>query len=271
MFKELTTPLAVQHKPVTLFALGVFFSSIAILLSILIFNNQGGINTIILSVLAFIPLLYTSIKREEHYDATHNRERTLLKQHGKVIFFLLFIFLGNVVSFFGWSLLLPSHLSTPLFEMQHRAIITTQQHITGSSINPEDTLLPILHKNFSVMLFAFLLSIFFGFGSLYIVIWNASVVAIAMTTFVKTSMSPLGISIPLSFLRYLTHGLPEIIGFFIAGLAGGIMYIAFIRGDLTRAHAHTIYKDILALTIYACFFIIMAGLIEVYVTPLFFP
>ena len=270
MFKELTTPLAAERKPWELFFLAIIFSSLAILISIIFFNNQGGINTIVLSILAFIPLMYHALAREERQDTTHTNERFLLREHSKVVLFLIFMFLGMVVSFFAWSLFLPEQTTNQLFALQQEAITSTQHAITGQSIGVDSPLIAIIQKNLNVMFLALLLSLFFGFGALYIVTWNASVVAIAMTNFVHTAGST-GLSVFMSFIRYLTHGLPEILGFLIAGLAGGIFYIAFIQGDLKRKIVRTtIYKDVLALIAYAFLFIISAALIEVYITPLFF-
>lgn len=271
MLRELTDAVSAEQKPWDLFLLSFLFSSLAIFFTLLIFSKQGGTTTIILSILVFIPLLYDALKVEEKKDTTIKQESALLREHSKVIGFLVFIFLGNVLSFFLWSLALPDSTGTEFFRLQKEAVLSARQEpFTGNFFALANPLFSIIAKNLKVMGIALVLSALFGFGALYIVAWNASVVGVAIADFVKTSLSSAPFSFMMGVLQYLTHGLPEILGFFIGGLAGGILYIAVVRKDLNKAYAATIYRDVVTLLLYAVMFILMAGLIEVYVTPMFF-
>ena len=71
-------------------------------------------------------------------------------------------------------------------------------------------------------------------------------------------------------LRYAIHGIPEILAYFMAGLAGGIISIAAIRHDFgTKKFEHVLLDsaDLLLLALVVTF---LAGVLEVWVTPLIF-
>ncbi|MDP3734058.1 MAG: stage II sporulation protein M, partial [Nanoarchaeota archaeon] len=69
------------------------------------------------------------------------------------------------------------------------------------------------------------------------------------------------------FLRYMLHGILEIAAYFIAGLAGGIISIALIKHNLKE---NKVLVDSLDLILISLGLLIIAGFVEVYITPLLF-
>ena len=65
----------------------------------------------------------------------------------------------------------------------------------------------------------------------------------------------------------MTHGIFEIASYFIAGLAGGIISIALIKHNLKK---EKVFYDALVLMLISAGLILFAGLVEVYITPIFF-
>jgi uncharacterized membrane protein SpoIIM required for sporulation len=113
------------------------------------------------------------------------------------------------------------------------------------------------------MVFTLVFSLVFGAGAIFILIWNASVIASAFGMFAEN----LG-RMPLGMLRYLVHGLLEISSYFVAALAGGIVSVAFIRKDLRGERMWVILQDALILIIVAVLILIASAFMEVYLTPL---
>ena len=68
----------------------------------------------------------------------------------------------------------------------------------------------------------------------------------------------------------MTHGVPEILAYFVAGLAGGIISVAVIRHDMKSSNFRKVLLDSIDLIFIAVFLLIIAALLEVFVTPLFF-
>ena len=76
--------------------------------------------------------------------------------------------------------------------------------------------------------------------------------------------------VSLSLLRYSLHGIPEILAYFVSGLAGGILSVAIIRKDFSYKRMEKIMLDFSNLVILAIVIVLIAGVLEVYVTPLVF-
>ena len=108
-----------------------------------------------------------------------------------------------------------------------------------------------------------LFSLIFGAGAIFILVWNASVIAAAIGLFAKQGL----FGLPCAYLRYLFHGIPEIAAYFVAALAGGIISVAIIRKDLREERLWGILQDSLLLFIIAIVILIISGLMEVYLTP----
>jgi len=88
----------------------------------------------------------------------------------------------------------------------------------------------------------------------------------------SASESRLSLSGPasFSFLRYIIHGIPEMIAYFIAGIAGGIISVAVIRHDFRSSNFKKIVLDSIDLVLIAVIVLLLAALIEVFITPALF-
>ena len=71
-------------------------------------------------------------------------------------------------------------------------------------------------------------------------------------------------------LRYGIHGIPEIFAYFVAGLAGGIISVAVIRHDFGTKKFENILLDSADLLLASLVILFLAGVLEVWVTPLIF-
>ena len=152
-------------------------------------------------------------------------------------------------------------------------ISSINSKISGNLLINSNILIKIFINNLKVMLFCLFFSLFFGAGAIFILTWNASVIGAAMGTFANEGIKSLGthfISLPLSLFRYMIHGVFEISAYFMAALAGGIISVAIINNDLKGEYKDKILKDSLDLIIMATAFIIIGGIVEVFITPLFF-
>jgi uncharacterized membrane protein SpoIIM required for sporulation len=124
--------------------------------------------------------------------------------------------------------------------------------------------LGIFANNVKVLIVTLLFSLAFGAGAIFILVWNASVIAAAIGMFAKGHFSGLTCGL----FRYLIHGLPEISAYFVAALAGGILSVAIIRRDLDGERKWSILQDAIVLIIIALLILLVAAVMEVYLTPL---
>lgn len=282
VLEALLNPFVIKKKPWEMFFAGAFFSFIALILSYLVFKEAAGMLTIFLIVLSSVPVLYTTIKNEEELDLKFEGEFSLLKEHTKVLFFLMFLFLGITFALTIAYVFLPNSMVNSVFSIQQQAIFNVNKNVQTAlmgNVIKFDLFLSILMNNMKVLFFCLIFSLLYGTGAMFILAWNASVIATAMGNLIKTQLAQTATAVGIlsishyfgaatfSFMRYMTHGLLEIAAYFVAGLAGGIISIALIKHDLKNDR---VLMDSLDLILISIGLILVAGIVEVYVTPLFY-
>ena len=276
VIESLTNPAKAEQHPVTLLGVGFLYATVALFLSLWVFPEEASITMVLLVVYAALPLFYTTMRYEEKQLVHTNIEQGFLS-HRRVLLFFLYFFIGLTAGFTVWYLILPASMSSPVFATQMQTISRINQHVTGGATSVA-VFENIFLNNAKVLVFSLLLSFVFGSGALFILTWNASVIAAAAGSFTKmylavflasgnNNVTAYAYAITLSVLRYAIHGIPEILAYFIAGLAGGILSAAIIRKDFSR-HGDQIIRDCASLMGLAVFVLLVAGLLEVYVTPL---
>ncbi len=281
VLESIISPFKAEKKPWELFFVGFIYSGAALFLSNWIFKEQSSLVMVFLTVMACVPLLYATIKREEKKNTFIAGEKRILKEHSKVISFLLFMFLGFVASFVLWYVILPSGFVQNSFNVQTQTIQTINTQISGA-YSTTRTLTYIILNNLKVLIFCILFSFLYGAGAIFILTWNASVIAAAIGNYIRSNIaiytSTTGLAkissylqiISLGFLRYMVHGIPEIAAYFVGGLAGGIISVAVIKERFGTKNFEKIVLDSSDLILISILILIIAGLIEVYITPILF-
>ncbi len=283
VLESLLNPLAAEKNPWEMFFIGAVYSSVAILLSLWVFRDQASMVMVFFIVMATIPIMYNVIKLEESKDMVIDHERTLLHEHNKAISFLLYLFIGVVVSSVLWYVVLPSETVDVLFQKQSETIqaINSNPHTTNA-INQLAIFSIIFLNNVKVLAFSILFALIYGAGAIFIMTWNATVIGTAIGNFIRTNidhyMSAISLVgqnsyfhiVSLGLLKYALHGVPEIAAYFYGGLAGGILSVAIIRKHYQTQHFRTVLVDFSELVMIALAFLLVAAFLEVYVTPTLF-
>lgn len=268
VLEGLISPIKAEKKPWKMIFIGLLYSSIAIIISLFLFPDYASLVMVFFTVFASIPIVYWAIRLEEKKDLSIQDEKVLIKEHGKALAFFIFLFLGFVISFSVWYIVLPASITEKLFEVQSATISNINNPLTGNAFNLAGTFVMILFNNMKVLLFCLIFAFFYGFGAIFILTWNASIIGVAVGDFVKSHMGSIASVLPIALLKYLTHGIPEMIAYFMAGLAGGIISVAVIRHDFGSKQFKHILLDSADLTFGAIVMLIIAGLLEIFVSPL---
>ena len=192
---------------------------------------------------------------------------------------LLWLFLGFIVAFSFWYIVLGSNqllrAQVETFCMINKPDnfndCIVQHGIkeiskTNSFITAQEKLLRIFSNNVYVLIFTLIFSLIWGAGAIFVLAWNASVIAAAIGIFSKADIT----TIPFGILRYMIHGMPEIAAYFIGALAGGIISIAVIKHDTKTEKFWNILQDSFYLIVISILILIVAALIEVFITPAIF-
>ncbi|MFH1848653.1 MAG: stage II sporulation protein M [archaeon] len=281
VLESLVNPLGAEARPAKMFLYGLLYSSVAVLLAIWIFKGHSSLVMVFLTTLACVPLMYNTMRIEEQKDETIIEERILLKEHGKALSFFIFLFLGVVVSLVGWYVFLPSGIANDLFSVQTETIASINSNVTGAAVQ-FSIFTKIFLNNVKVMIFCILFAFVYGVGAIFILTWNASVIGVAIGNFIRTNLSGVSTAVglgaagsyfrifSLGLLKYSVHGIPEILAYFTAGLAAGIVSIAMTRHSLDAVKFRRVLRDSADLIIASVVLLAVAGLLEVYVTPVLF-
>ena len=243
VLESLINPWMAEKKPYELLVFGLVYTTIAIFASMWVFREYSSMLMVFLTVMAVIPLLYKTFKLEEEKDRVIEKETTLLKEHSKVLAFLLFLFVGITLAFAVWYVFLPSETVQVVFSSQINTISAINNKISGNFLQSMDLFKKILFNNIKVLVFCILFAFFYGVGAIFILTWNASVIGAAIGNFVRVNISKyVGATglvkaatyfhvFSLGILRYAIHGIPEIAAYFIGGIAGAIISFAVINHD----------------------------------------
>jgi uncharacterized membrane protein SpoIIM required for sporulation len=268
VLEGLIKPITAEKRPFELFFLGIIFSSVAIVLSIFIFSPHSSLVSISLTTIVCIPVVYGVIKMEEAKTIEIQKELLLVKEHGRALLFFMFLFLGFTMSFALWYVFLPESYLSEVFSVQTATISGSVSGVTGNVVSASEQVAGLFFHNFKVMLFCLLFAFFYGFGAIYILTWNASVIGAAIGDAIRSNLG-LGYFSVISagILKYLTHGIPEIAGYFTAGLAGGIISIAVINHDFKSDRFRHILVDSLDLIGLSLLLLVAAAVLEVFVSP----
>ena len=116
MIKILFNPKRAERHPFEMFLIGLFYSSLSIILSLWVFPEHASLFMVFFTVISCIYIVQGAIKREESKDLDYKSEKWVLKSHIKTLKFFLALFLGFVFSFTLWAFLLPQIQSEiPIF------------------------------------------------------------------------------------------------------------------------------------------------------------
>lgn len=275
VLESILNPKNAEDKPWHIFIIAFFYSIIAIFFSNQLFPEQSSILSVALITIIFVPFfqkLFVLEEEKEDLAAEGKIKQNIFSRHWKSISVFSTFFLGVVVAMSFIFIFFPSFdnvfaLQQKWFEAQ--GLFPSVQAIAG---NEQIGFEVFVFNNSQVMILMFVLSIIFGAGAIFILVWNASIIAVFSGLFVRSfSMQGLDASVayllgvPISLGSIALHGIPEIAAYFFAGLAGGILSVGIIRENFMSKEFMEIAKDAVIFLIIAEILIVLAAFLEAFV------
>jgi len=267
LLQILISPKKANRHPFEVAFIGFFYASLSLVFSIWVFPEYSSIVMVFLTVISCLYIVQGSLIIEEVKQNRDKKEEWILREHSKLIILLVSLFLGYLLAFVSWSIILPKETAITAFSMQSdiiESIKNSRDSITANVINPTDFSIIILN-NLRVLLFSFVFALFYGAGSLFILVWNASILGFLIGSLAKHTLGLT--SLPLLFTKYLIHGIPEMLAYFIASLVGGIIFIKIVRNDFNNSNMKRTLFDLGILIVISLLILVLAALIETFVTP----
>ncbi|PJE81062.1 hypothetical protein COU58_04460 [Candidatus Pacearchaeota archaeon CG10_big_fil_rev_8_21_14_0_10_32_42] len=285
MLETLINPKRAEKGPWKMFFIGIIYASLSLLLVKFFFSGDpvlikySGWIVVLFCVLFSLPFMYFIIRREERADEDVEGIKHVWIAHKDAMYAFMWLFLGFVIAFSFWLLILQdSNLLNAQIETYcsinnpGNVASCVEQYSTGTFLGPTGyatgmlKFASILQNNLYVVAFTLIFSLIFGAGAIFILAWNATVIASAIGVFTRFELS----QIPAGFLRYMLHGLPEITTYFLAALAGGMLGTGLMRNGFRSSKFVHVIQNSMILLLLAIIILVVAGLMEVYLTPLFF-
>jgi len=281
----MTSPRQGLKNSWKMFFVGLIYASLSILLVHWFFSSDAalseasGMIVIAFCIMFTLPYMYFLIKQEEEEDEEIEGFFRVWNAHKDAILAFMWLFLGFIIAFSFWFMILQnSNLLN--FQIKTFCVINNPGNVddcvarfdfsrkiapTGAITGPE-RFMAILENNVFVMIFTLIFSLIFGAGAIFILAWNASVIAAAMGIFSGYRIQ----EIPIALFRYMIHGGFEIAAYFITALAGGIFGMGVLKNGVRNKKFLRVIENSVILLFMALIILVIAAIIEVYITPLIF-
>jgi len=256
----------VIKNPLDMFIFSLIISFASVYLADLIFPgaSTGKIITLFITV-GVTPMIFGIFRKEEEIEreeAEHKINEKFFQRHKETIVLFSLFFLGVFLSLFMISAFSDEKYVKYMFEDQLNEIarVTSIGSSTGSYIASE-ILQIIIENNLRVMGLSFLLSFLIGSGALIILAWNASILALYLSSFLRKGLME---EFLVRSISLIPHAPIEIAAYFLAGIAGGILSVGIIREKMFSKEFFLVLRDSLILLGLAVLAVFIGAFVEVF-------
>jgi len=288
VLESLVDTAAVKRHPAVMMLLAIVLSSAAFWVAFSTFPESASILGIAFITIAFVPILHLIMaETEEEEVETPGWAGGFLKRHFSVVKIYAWFFLGIVISYAFWFSVLPAETRGRFFEVQERELGKITAFKSSLAGNASAALTGggnctkefscwfniIFINNATVLFWAVLFSFAFGAGAIFLISWNASIIGVVIgrdIASLASAYSGLGeYSLVAAFAHglfnavgFIPHGLPEITGYFVGAIAGGIISAAISKKKFRTHEFEIVAKDAAFLVLVGLLLLLLGAAIE---------
>jgi len=273
-------PQKIYKVPSIIFFEAIFLTLVSAVFSVFVFPKEY----VSIGILAFITIgcipIFAKLYSFNSYLV--NYSEGFLKRHRILILQILYLFLGIFVAFTFLFFVVGENTREILFATQFSEIKGVEAirssisgQATATAIKNESSFSKVFNivfiNNLGVVIRAATLSFFYGAGAIFLIAWNASILATVIAKDILLGMGGVigvfgtieGIGRTfINFIGYIPHGLPEMLAYFIISFAGALFARDLFKGLFTTEFKWKIIKDLVLLVIVAIILLIIGALIE---------
>lgn len=268
VLESILRPKKAEDKPLYVFIIAFFYSLVSVFFAMKLFPSASSMLTVALITIIFVPFFHKLFSFEERIEDAAARGKkvgNLFSRHRKVIITFSAFFLGIIFALSFLFIFVQE--AQPVFALQAETL--RGFHPSGLATEPASDFSRYFFNNSQVLLLIFALSILFGAGAVFIIVWNASVIAAYLGLIVQSKISQ-GLSsgiaylygIPMGLGSIALHGIPEIVAYFFAGIAGGVLSVGIMKENFNSPEFREIFIDSLIFLMIGEVFIILAAWLE---------
>ena len=267
MFEQIYSPRWLIKNPRYGYLLGLVFAIFGIFSAKLIFGSNPGMMSVAFTSILIMPLLNSILSKTESKEIREKKFSIylLFKDHGDIFRIYTYIFLGIMTTYAFFTLVWSSTFSIGMFGPQLKVAGFAGGAFQASRFSS------ILLNNMIVLLVCFLLSFFYGAGSILFISWNASVWGsvfgyLARQSAVTTNANPFLCFITL-IIPVLPHLITEAASYFSAAIVGGVVSKAVIKEKWMSRKFQHVLTDAMLFFLMAAVLVVIAAYIEVHMFP----
>jgi len=264
VFEQFLQSDKLRKHAYNILALGIFYVIVAYISSIYFFRDDISVAMLFTVTLLLVPSIYVILDGEEKIESKAGT-KNFFENHKDIFKTYLFLILGI---FFAY-ILVSNFAEVSIFDYQ-LGFLENRGDLTAEVVSEfkESDYTPgvvdfgaLISHNLAVIIIAFILSIFYGAGGLFLIVLNASVFAAFITFVIKQ----VGNAFQLISI-FLIHLIPEMAGFLIAAIAGGVVSRAIMSEKFGSDGFRNVMKDALILLLISASLIVIAAFLELFVT-----
>ena len=249
------------------FILGLAYAVIGIGIAVILFPEDPAIVSLAFITIMFYPTINKLVKQEEETEATKDTFslKEFFLEHKDVFRVYILFFLGILLAFAIFSLILPSLATNHIFKNQIDVMYGSG---TGKAFDL-GLFIDIFQNNLSVLLLCFIAALIFGDGSIFLITWNASVWGtifgnLARTAALNVAKNPF-LYFWIIIVVVFPHMVLEAFSYICSATAGGVISKGLIGEQFFSERFRFIIKNIIILLIFALLVLVIAVTIETYV------
>lgn len=268
-------------RPYLIIFEAIYLVIISVFISLLLLPPQY----VSIGILTFITVgsipLFNKIFSYSSYLFNYNK--SFFTRHKKLLIILVYFFVGLFIAYSAFYFFSTESVRETIFLTQNeeiegisylRSSLTGEVSAIDSSTQAgfSKVFSLILKNNIGVALRALLLSLFYGAGALFLIAWNASILAtvISAEIFSSIAISGYGLLSPIiglfnalfNLIGYIPHGLPEILTYFLISFAGAMIARDLNKGIFSTEYKFRVLLDFLLMVGLALLLLVLGALIE---------
>src|SRR3989344_2136383 len=256
-----------QRRPLYALLLGLIYTFIATVTGYLFFKDSFSISLLFLITLLLVPSLMNLLSIEEDREKKEGIKR-FFHNHKDIFEIYLFLSIGVFIGYFvliwfssylgaNFNLTVGEQLKIIGPEITIEKIQQFDQNFFSHALN-------LFSKNVGIAVIFFLLSFFYGAGAIFLMVWNAS----TFSTFVSMTISNISKGVNHGLLLFGVFSLyiiPELGGFLLAAIAGGVISKAVLVEPFLSPSFRNVVRDALFLLLCSFALLLIAAFLESYV------
>ena len=266
-----------EKRPFISFFYGLVFTVLGLFAALMFFRRSLSLTTIFIITLLLIPTLMQLLSKEEKRESEFGLKH-FFKNHKDIIEIYFFSFLGVLVGYIIIGLFIQGSAAYgDVFSFQN-SFLEGQEGLTADLLfgfyqeaptHSVQDLMGIMSNNLLFVIVCFIFSLFYGASAIFLLILNASVFASFLLFLFRNLASDWVASIKI-FVFFLIHLVPEVGGFLLAAIAGGVISKAVVVERHNTERFRRVVKDATVLLLIAFALIAVGAVLEVYVTTSLF-